>query len=163
MASGTSTRCQQSNCIIYERSVYIKYILFAKESFSKNKMFYLSLPPLWFSGQSVWLQMQRSGFDSQRYQIFWEVVGLERELLSLGSTIEELLGRKSSGSCLEYRDYGRRDPLRLRCDTLYPQKLTLIFPSVSGRSVGIVRSRTQADEFFYLQLLNVIYVSISAW
>jgi hypothetical protein len=37
------------------------------------------------------------GFDSRRYQIFWEVVGLERGPLSLVSTTEELLGRKSSG------------------------------------------------------------------
>jgi hypothetical protein len=35
-------------------------------------------------------------------------VGLERGSLSLVSTIEELLGRKSSGSGLENRDYGRR-------------------------------------------------------
>jgi hypothetical protein len=34
------------------------------------------------------------GFDSRRYQIFWEVVGLERDPLSVVSTIEELLGRK---------------------------------------------------------------------
>jgi hypothetical protein len=27
-------------------------------------------PPLWSSGQSSWLQIQRSGFDSQRYQVF---------------------------------------------------------------------------------------------
>jgi hypothetical protein len=33
--------------------------------------------PLWSSGQSSWLQIQRSRFDSGRYQIFW-VVGLER-------------------------------------------------------------------------------------
>jgi hypothetical protein len=32
-----------------------------------------------------------------RYYIFWEVVGLERGPLSLVGTIEELLGRKSSG------------------------------------------------------------------
>jgi hypothetical protein len=38
-----------------------------------------------------------SGFDSQRYQIFREVVGLERGPLSLVSTIEKLLGRNSSG------------------------------------------------------------------
>jgi hypothetical protein len=31
------------------------------------------------------------GFDSQRYQIFREVVGLERGPLSVVSTIEELL------------------------------------------------------------------------
>jgi hypothetical protein len=29
-------------------------------------------PPLWSSGQSSWLQILRSGFDSRRYQIFWE-------------------------------------------------------------------------------------------
>jgi hypothetical protein len=53
-------------------------------------------PPLWSSGQSSWLQIQGPGFDSRRYQIFCEVVGLERGLLSLVSTrtIEGLLGRK---------------------------------------------------------------------
>jgi hypothetical protein len=54
-------------------------------------------PLLWSSGQSSWLQIQRSGFDSQCYQIFW-VVGLEQSPLSLVSTVEELLGRNSSGS-----------------------------------------------------------------
>jgi hypothetical protein len=48
-----------------------------------------------------------TGFDSLRYQIFWEVVGLEQGPLSLVSTTEELLGRKSSGSGLENRDYRR--------------------------------------------------------
>jgi hypothetical protein len=38
------------------------------------------------------------GFDSGRYQIFWEVVDLERGPLSLVNTTEELLGWKSSGS-----------------------------------------------------------------
>jgi hypothetical protein len=38
----------------------------------------------------------------------WEVVGLERGPLSLVSTIEELLGRKCSGSGLESREYGLR-------------------------------------------------------
>jgi len=31
---------------------------------------------------------------------------------------------------------------------LYPQKLALTSPTGSGRSVGIVRSRTKATEFF---------------
>jgi hypothetical protein len=51
-------------------------------------------PPLWSSGQSSWLQIQRFGFDSRIYQIFWKVVGLERGLLSLVCKIEELLGGK---------------------------------------------------------------------
>jgi hypothetical protein len=54
--------------------------------------------------------IQRSGFDSRRYQIFGEVVGLERDPLSLVNTIEELLGKNSSGSGLENREYDRRDP-----------------------------------------------------
>jgi hypothetical protein len=39
-------------------------------------------------------------------------VGLERCPLSLVSAIEELLGRISSGSGLENREYGREDPSR---------------------------------------------------
>jgi hypothetical protein len=37
-------------------------------------------------------------------------VSLEWGQLSLVSTIEELLGRNSSGSGLEIREYGRGDP-----------------------------------------------------
>jgi hypothetical protein len=39
-------------------------------------------------------------------------VGLKQGPLSLVSTTEELLERQSSGSGLENRDYGRRDPSR---------------------------------------------------
>jgi hypothetical protein len=39
-------------------------------------------------------------------------VGLERSALSLVNIIDELLGRNSSGSGLENREYGRGDPLR---------------------------------------------------
>jgi hypothetical protein len=63
------------------------------------------------------------------------------------STTEELLGRKSSGSGSEIREFGSRDPSRLPCGTLYPEKLALTSPASSSRSVGIVRSRTQATEF----------------
>jgi hypothetical protein len=73
---------------------------------------FLSGPPLWSSGQISWLQIQRSGFDSCRYQIFREVVGLERGPLSIVSTIEELLEKENSGFDLEIREYGRRDPSR---------------------------------------------------
>jgi hypothetical protein len=75
-------------------------------------------------------------------------VGLERSPLSLVSTIEELLGRKNSRSGLQNREYGRREPSRWPGGTLYPQKLELNLPTISGSSVGIVRSRTQATEFF---------------
>jgi hypothetical protein len=87
------------------------------------------------------------GFESRRYQIFWEVVGLERGPLSLVSTIEELLRRNSSGSGLENREYGRGDPLRWPRDILYPQKLALTWPTCGDRSVGIVRLRIKTTEF----------------
>jgi hypothetical protein len=86
---------------------------------SYQKRCHCTWPPLWSSGQSSWLQIQRSGFDSQRYQIFWKVLGLERGPLSLVSTTEELLERKSSSSDLESRENGRRDPSRWPRGTLY--------------------------------------------
>jgi hypothetical protein len=83
------------------------------------------------------------GFDSRRYQIFWEVVGLERGPLSLVRIIEELLEWKSSGSSQENRVNDQGDPLRWPRDTLYSQKLALTSPTSGGRSVGIVRLRTK--------------------
>jgi hypothetical protein len=68
-------------------------------------------------------------------------VSLERGPLSLVSTNEELLERKSSGSGLEIREYGHRDPSRWPRGTLYPKKLAVAL-------VSIVRLRTQAMEFF---------------
>jgi hypothetical protein len=112
-------------------------------------------------GKSFWLQIQRSRFDSRRYQIFWDVVGLERGPLSLASTTEELLEWKSSGSGLGNREYDRRDPSRWPRGTLYQQKLALTAPTSGGRSFGIVLSRTQATEFsfrgkakLFLSLIN---------
>jgi hypothetical protein len=81
-------------------------------------------------------------------------VGLERAPLSLMSTTEELLGRKSSGSGLEIREYRRGDPLRRPRDTLYPQKSALTSPTNKGGSVGIVCSPAQASEF-------VVFVCLS--
>jgi hypothetical protein len=105
-------------------------------------------PPLWSSGQSSWLQIQRSWvrFDSRRYQIFWEVTGLERSSLNLVSTTEELFGIKSSGSGLENRVYGRGDPLRWARDTSIRKSGTNFVEK--RRSLGIVSSRTKATEFY---------------
>jgi hypothetical protein len=74
-------------------------------------------------------------------------VRLELDPLSLVSTTGEPLGRKSSGSGLENREYGRSDPSRSPRGILYSQTLALISPTSGGRSVGIVRSWTQATEF----------------
>jgi hypothetical protein len=82
-------------------------------------------PPQWCSGQSSWLQIHRLGFDSRRYQIFWEVLGLGN------------------------REYGRRDSSRWPLGTLYLQKLALISLTSGSRLVGIVSSRTQATGFSF--------------
>jgi hypothetical protein len=62
-------------------------------------------------------------------------VSLKRGLLSLVTTIEKLLGRKSSDSGLETREY---------------EKLALTSPTSGCRSVDIVHSRTQVTEFSLL-------------
>jgi hypothetical protein len=111
---------------------------------------------LWSSGQSFRLQVQRSGFDSRLCQIFWEAVGPERSPLSLVSTTEQLLERKSCGSGIENREYDRRDLLLLPSCTLYPQKLALISRTSSGHSDGIVRSRSKATEVLLLLLLHLL-------
>jgi hypothetical protein len=114
-------------------------------------------PPLWSSGESSCLHIQRTRFDSRRYQIFWEAC-LERGPLSLVSTTEELLGRKSSGSDLESREYGSRNSSRWPRGTFYLQKLALTSPTSGDHSIGILRSRTQDTEvsFSFLVLWRVM-------
>jgi hypothetical protein len=74
-------------------------------------------------------------------------VGLERGPLSLVSATEELLERKKYRIQSRKPRIRRRDPSRWPRGTLYPQELALTSPINGGRSVGIVRSWTQATEF----------------
>jgi hypothetical protein len=67
-------------------------------------------------------------------------VDLGRDPLSLVSTIEDLLGRKSSDSGLENREYGSRDPSRRPCGILYLQKFTQASSTAAvARSVYFAR------------------------
>jgi hypothetical protein len=75
-------------------------------------------------------------------------VGLDRGPLSLVRIIEELLEWKSSGSGPENLINGWGDALRWPRATLYPQKLALTSPTSGGRSVGIVRLRTEGHGVF---------------
>jgi hypothetical protein len=89
------------------------------------------------------------GFDSWRYQIFWDVAGLEWGPLSLVRITEELLETEVSAPVYKTEINGRGDSLRWPSDTLYPLKLALTSPTSGGRSVGIVRLRTKAPEFLF--------------
>jgi hypothetical protein len=93
------------------------------------------------------------GFDSRRFQIFWEAAGLERGPLSRARATEKLFERKNSGSVYKTEVNDRGNLLRWPRDTLYPQKLALTSPTSGGRSVSIVRSRTKAMDFFFRFML----------
>jgi hypothetical protein len=65
---------------------------------------------------------------------------------------------------LEIREYGRRDPSRWSRGTLYPQTLALTSPTSDVRSVGIVRSRTQATEFnFFIHICTGTDIALNEW
>jgi hypothetical protein len=64
----------------------------------------ISVPPLWFQ---VIDQEVRVRFPVQP-EFLRSNLGFERNPLSLVNTTEEILGRKSRGSSLGNRDYGRR-------------------------------------------------------
>jgi hypothetical protein len=120
-------------------------------------------PPLRSSGQSSWLQIRRHGFDSWHYQKKCSGSGTgftQPREYNWGATWQ-----KSSGSCLENREYGRRDPSHWPRGTLYPQKLAITSPTSGGRSVGIVRSRTQTMEFVFVSSVNrlVLVIERSAY
>jgi hypothetical protein len=135
VSGGQSSWLQNGDVLCFLWGTNWIYICYAEES----------RPSLWSSGQSSWLEIQRSGFDSRLCQIMWEVVGLERGPLSLVSTTERLLERKSSGSGLENREYGRRDPSRWPGGTLLSAKVGTNFSDKR-------RSRTRS--FFLPSLLS---------
>jgi hypothetical protein len=103
----STTRQQNLLFISVFLSLFI-LIFFSYPLFILHFYLFLRFTFFSFSDHSYWLQIQGSGFDSRHYQIFWEVVGLERGPLSLVSTVGELLGRKRNGSGLENRDHGCR-------------------------------------------------------
>jgi hypothetical protein len=111
-------------------------------------------PPLWFSSQSSWLQIQRPGFHSRRYLIFWEVVCVEGGPLSLVSTIKSYSKEKVAAPVWKTDITAVRFRRADHSTTLCKQNLALTSPTSGGRSVGIVRSRTKGDPLNLCQELT---------
>jgi hypothetical protein len=80
-------------------------------------------------------------------------MGLKRGPLRIVSTTEELLDRKVEA--LVYKSENTAVGIR-HADhvALFPQKLALTSLTSGGRSVDIVRKRTQAMEFSFYMLLH---------
>jgi hypothetical protein len=97
-----------------------------------------------------------SGFNSWCYQISREVVGLEWGPLSLVSTTEELLERKSSGYSLETEITATGIRRADHVTPLYPQKLSLTSPTSGGHSVGVGRLQTKATELLLFIILSAL-------
>jgi hypothetical protein len=107
--------------------------------------------PLWSSGQSSWLQIQR---------LWVQFLAIPDFLISSGS------GTGSTQPCgyswgatwkrkyqIRSRKHDSRDPLCWPHNTLYLQKLALTSLTSGGCLVGIVRSWTKATKFVMLFVL----------
>jgi hypothetical protein len=90
-------------------------------------------------------------------------VGLERGALSLVSTTEELLDRKVAVPVYKTENTAVGIRHADHATLFIRKKLAITSPTSGGRSVGIVRSRTQTMEFIFKRILtyknNVYYMS----
>ena len=119
-------------------------------------------PPLWSSGQSFWLQIQRSRVRFQALPDFLSISGSET-----GSTQPRELNwgatwiKKVAAPVQKTEINGRGDLLPWPREPLYPQKLALTSPTGGGRSVGIFHSRTKATKFvcFWLMICSSSLIS----
>jgi hypothetical protein len=132
--------------------------------FMSSTGFLSQWPPLWSSGQSSWLQIQRPQVRFPTLRDFLRSSGSGTGPLSLVRVTKEILGWKSSGS-------GSKNPrltaVGVRCvdhASPSPQKLALSSPTSGGRSVVIVRLRTKGTDFLMgFRKSCVFWVCLKRW
>jgi hypothetical protein len=105
--------------------------------------------PLCSSGQSSWLQIQRSRVRFPALSDFLRSSGSGSGSTQPHEDNRSYLNGKVAAMGLENRDYGCGDTLRWPSDTVYQLKLVLTSPTGCGRPVGIVRLRTKTTDFLY--------------
>ena len=112
-------------------------------------LYNLFWPPLWSSGQSFWLQIQRSRVRFPALPDFLSSSGSRTGSTQPREVNWGATWIKSSGSGPENGDYRPWGSVALT--TWHPsiRKSWETSPTGGGRSVGIVRSRTRATEFYY--------------
>jgi hypothetical protein len=112
---------------------------------------FLHVTPLWSSGQSFCLQIQRSRVRFPALPGFLSSSGsgtrsTQPHEVNWGATwIKRISGSRSR----KQRFNGRGDPLRWLRDTPLSANLAQTSLTGGGRYVGIVRSRTKATEFSF--------------
>ena len=87
---------------------------------------------------------------------FIKVDSLIQEYFSKFSQLRSYLNKKVAAPVQKTEINGRGDRCADHVTPLYPLKLALTSPTGGGHSVGIVRSRTKATEFFSKFCVNVI-------
>jgi hypothetical protein len=104
ISSYFSNRAWSSGSVPYKSIINVPYLQRFILKLQDEAIIYKGDVFLFLGGRQSWalyifcVCRLFAGFDSRRYQIFWEVVGLERGPLSLVRIIEELLEWKSGGS-----------------------------------------------------------------
>jgi hypothetical protein len=105
---------------------------------------------LWSSGQSFWLQIQRSRVLFQALQDCLRSRGVWNGVHSASwGQLSSYLIEKGAAPVKKTEINGRGNSLRWPRNALYLQKLALTSLTSGGSSVGIVRLRAKATEFSF--------------